>query len=124
MHALGIETPNNYGGKIFDPSASGSARRRSSCLPSTSWVFYNDGLSIGAAVREFAICTNRLILTLALRDGISGHEGSNALPLDVETNQGNTDQIVGKGLIYGVSFAPRAISTKSADCLLGSKKKA
>jgi hypothetical protein len=64
-----------------------------------------------------------LVYRIVYEDGVSGHEGSNALPLDAETNQGNTDQIVGKGLIYGVSFAPRAISSKSADCLVGSKHK-
>jgi hypothetical protein len=61
---------------------------------------------------------------MVYEDGVSGHEGNNALPLDVDANQGNTDQIVGKGLIYGVSFAPRPILSKSAVCLVGSKKKA
>jgi len=93
---------------------------KDTCQEAIEWNLNN-----GATVCQTrAALKGDLVYRIVYEDRVSGHGGSNALPLDAETNQGNTDQIVGKGLIYGVSFAPRAISSKSADCLVGSKKKA
>ena len=52
--------------------------------------------------------------------------GSSGLRL--EPKQGNTDRAVGRGLIYGVNFAPHGIvlntpDAKPSDCQVGSKKK-
>jgi hypothetical protein len=93
---------------------------KDTCQEAIEWNLNN-----GATVCQTrAALKGDLVYRLIYEDGGSGHEGGNALPLDVETNQSNTDQIIGKGLIYGVSFAPRSISSKSADCLVGAKKKA
>jgi len=53
--------------------------------------------------------------------------GSSTLRL--EPKQGNTDRVVGQGLIYGVNFAPHGIvsntpDAKPTDCRVSSKKKA
>jgi hypothetical protein len=49
--------------------------------------------------------------------------------LQVEPKEGNSDRVVGQGLIYGVNFAPHGIvfntpDAKPADCRVDAKKKA
>ena len=92
---------------------------KDTCQEAIEWNINNGG----------TVCQTRsalmgdLVYNITFEDGVSGSErgvGS----LEAETNQGTTDRVVGKGLIYGVSFAPRGISPNPADCMIGSKKKA
>ena len=66
-----------------------------------------------------------LVYDVIYEEGGSARGKDTGSTLKVETNQENADRIVGKGLIYGVNFAPRGIlDLKPADCQVGSKNKA
>ena len=70
-----------------------------------------------------------LIFDLTYAADGSALEKGREQKLNMEANQVNADRMVGKGLIYGVNFAPGGIPSaageaKPADCQIGSKSKA
>jgi hypothetical protein len=93
---------------------------KDTCREAIEW-----NLSNGATVCQTrAALKGDLVYNILYEDGASSRAKSTPLSLGVERNEENTDQIVGKGLIYGVSFASRPVLSETLDCQIGSKKKA
>jgi hypothetical protein len=85
-----------------------------------------NNINSGATVCQTrAALMGDLVYDLIYEEGGSAGMKGTGSTIKVETNQGNSDRVVGKGLIYGVNFAPHGIlDPKPADCQVGSKNKA
>jgi hypothetical protein len=93
---------------------------KDTCQEAIEWNLNN-----GATVCQTrAALKGDLVYNIVYENDEWNRERSTGPSIGVERNERDTNQIVGKGLIYGVSFAPRAIISESLDCRIGLRKKA
>jgi len=69
-----------------------------------------------------------LVYEIGVEKDVSAHVNQPEMNFQIEQRQGNKDQLVGRGLIYGVRFVPQGIvlntpDAKSTDCRIVAKLK-
>ena len=86
-------------------------------------------ISSGATVCQTrAARMGDLVYNLIYAADLAAQESDGSHTAGAKAGQATAERIVGKGLIYGVSFAPRGISSagseaKLADCRIGAKSR-